>query len=166
MTDGDTDDLDAFLSGVDYPMFVVTVEHDGQRDGCLVGFVTQASIDPQRLLVCLSVANRTYELARDSGSLAVHLLCDDQHELATLFGSTTGDDIDKFSRCRWEPGPDGLPLLVECPAWMTGTILERIPLGDHVGFLIAPSKIRRRSPEAGPVMTYQQVKDMPPGHPA
>jgi flavin reductase (DIM6/NTAB) family NADH-FMN oxidoreductase RutF len=167
MPEQPTPDLDQFLAGADYPMFVVTVEHEGERDGCLVGFVTQASIDPQRLLVCLSVANRTYELARQSGALAVHLLGSDRRDLATLFGSTTGDEIDKFSRCRWEAGPHGLPLLLECEGWMTGTVLEQIPLGDHVGFLLAPSKVSRNdAPGAEPLMTYQQVKDVPPGHPA
>ena len=42
--------VDQVLSEVDYPVFVVTtVDRDsGERAGCLVGFVTQCSIDPAR----------------------------------------------------------------------------------------------------------------------
>jgi flavin reductase (DIM6/NTAB) family NADH-FMN oxidoreductase RutF len=165
-------DLDTLLADVDYPMFVVTVEHAGELDGCLVGFATQASIDPPRMLVCLSTANRTYELARDSETLAVHLLDSGQRDLAELFGGTTGDEIDKFSRCRWERGPRELPLLADSRGWMIGTVLTQLPLGDHVGFLLAPTtiQVQRDSAASGPtgerVLTYQQVKDMSPGHPA
>jgi flavin reductase (DIM6/NTAB) family NADH-FMN oxidoreductase RutF len=171
MSERSAADLDAFLAGVDYPVFVVTVEHEGQSDGCLVGFATQASIDPPRMLVCLSTANRTYELAREAETLAVHLLGAGQRGLAELFGGTTGDEIDKFSRCRWEPGPRGLPLLADSQGWMVGTILARVPLGDHVGFLLAPTEIRvQRGSAPGTsgerVLTYQQVNDVAPGHPA
>jgi len=157
-------DLDRFLAGLDYPMFVVTAAHGGEKSGCLVGFTTQVSLDPQRLLVCLSVANHTYRVAQRASVLAVHLLRPDQHELAALFGSESGDEIDKFARCRWQPGPEDTPLLTDCAVRMVATILDRIPLGDHVGFLLAPIDIER--PEAGPVLTYQQVQDLRPGHPA
>ena len=35
---------------------------------------------------------------------------------------------------------DGLPILEDCPSWFAGTIEARLNLGDHVGFLLAPSK--------------------------
>lgn len=164
-----TADIGTWLAGVDYPVFVVTVAHNGQRDGCLVGFTTQASIDPPRLLVCLSTANRTYKLARRAATLAVHLLDAGQRDLAELFGGTTGDEIDKFSRCRWEAGEQGLPLLSDSAGWMIGTVLARIPLGDHVGFLLTPSQFTLQpghGASGAGALTYQQVKDMTPGHPA
>ena len=58
--------LDDFVAGLDYPVFVVTAASGDERDGCLVGFSTQTSIDPPRLLVCLSKANRTTRIARTS----------------------------------------------------------------------------------------------------
>ncbi len=63
-------EFDAFVDGLDYPMFVVTVAHDGRRAGCLVGFTTQASCDPARMLVCLSEQNHTYAVARTASLLA------------------------------------------------------------------------------------------------
>ena len=39
---------------------VVTAAAGDDREGCLVGFATQASIDPPRILVCLSVENATF----------------------------------------------------------------------------------------------------------
>lgn len=157
-------DLGGFLDGVDRAMYVVTAAARGERSGCLVGFVTQVSIDPPRLLVCLSIANHTYGVAQLASVLAVHLLGRDQGELAALFGSTTGDEIDKFQHCDWLNGPAELPVLAGVPGWIAGTILDRIPFGDHVGFLLDPLEAHRHA--AGPVLTFEQVKDLSPGHPA
>lgn len=159
-----TEEFEPFVDGLDYPMFVVTTAAGGQRAGCLVGFTTQASIDPPRMLICLSERNHTYGVAERARFLGVHVLEPDQHELASLFGGTTGDEVDKFDRCAWHPGPDGLPLLDDCPRRLVGRVLERLPLGDHVGFLLQPL-----SEHAGPSdqgLTYQQVRDVEPGHPA
>jgi flavin reductase (DIM6/NTAB) family NADH-FMN oxidoreductase RutF len=156
--------LSGFLDGVDYPMFVVTAQHAGDHAGCLVGFATQVSIDPARFLVGLSVANHTYDVARHAKTLAVHLLARDQTELAALFGSETGDEIDKFARCRWHEGPHGVRVLSDAPSWMAGTILEQIPLGDHVGFLLEPREVHHG--DAREMLSFEQVKGLTPGHPA
>jgi flavin reductase (DIM6/NTAB) family NADH-FMN oxidoreductase RutF len=157
-------DLSGFLDGVDYPMFVVTAQHAGDHAGCLVGFATQVSIDPARFLVGLSVANHTYDVARHAKTLAVHLLARDQTELAALFGSETGDEIDKFARCRWHDGPHGVRVLSDARSWMAGTILEQIPLCDHVGFLLEPREVHHG--DAREMLTFEQVKGLTPGHPA
>jgi flavin reductase (DIM6/NTAB) family NADH-FMN oxidoreductase RutF len=165
-----TDEFDPFVAGLDYPMFVVTTATDGgtTRAGCMVGFTTQASIDPPRFLVCLSVKNHTYRVAKDATTLAVHVLDSDDHPLAELFGGTTGDEVDKFARCRWTAGPDGVPLLDDCPRRLVGRVLVTHELGDHVGFLLEPFEVQA-DPQAGPheeELTFQRVKDVDAGHPA
>lgn len=130
--------LDALIQHLDTPLFVVTAAAGGVPQGCLVGFATQCSIHPPRLLVCLSVENRTYVTASQSQAVAVHLLGGDQSDMAALFGEQTGDNTDKFARCRWQPGRTGAPVLADCAAWVEGDVLERLRLGDHVGFVIAP----------------------------
>ncbi|MFP5348008.1 MAG: flavin reductase family protein [Actinomycetes bacterium] len=145
-------------------MFVVTVACGGERSGCLVGFTTQVSIGPPRFLVCLSVNNHTYRVARNAQVLAVHGLDPEQHDLAELFGGTTGDDVDKFTRCRWAPGPDGVPLLEDCPRRFTGRVVQQVPFGDHVGFLLDPTGVEAAA-EHGQ-LTLKQVLDVAAGHEA
>lgn len=159
-----TEEFGSFVDGLDYPMFIVTAVSEGRPAGCLVGFTTQASIDPPRMLVCLSQRNHTYGVAERARFLGVHVLEPDQHELAELFGGTTGDEIDKFARCAWSAGPDGLPLLRDCPRRLVSRVLERHPLGDHVGFLLRPLSEHGGPSDQG--LTYQQVRDVEPGHPA
>lgn len=167
MTDaagGASADLDRFVDGLDYPMFIVTTAHGTRRAGCLVGFTTQVSIDPPRLLVCLSVNNHTHHVAQRASTLAVHALSSDQRNLAELFGSATGDEIDKFARCEWRPGPGAVPLLSGSPRWMAGRILDRIALGDHFGYLLEPLATHRD--QNGPVLTFHDVRHLTPGHQA
>ena len=159
-----TEEFDAFVAGLDYPMFVVTTVRAGERAGCLVGFTTQASIDPPRMLVCLSVANHTFRVARDADVLAVHVLDPTARELAELFGGHTGDEIDKFDRCRWRPGPEGLPLLEDCPRRLVGRVLSRQQYGDHVGLLLEPLSVEGVEPTSA--LGFEQVEDIDAGHPA
>lgn len=158
--------LDDFVDGLDYPMYVVTAgePETGERSGCLVGFGSQVSIDPARFMVCISQANHTHGVALRAEHLGVHLLRADQHEVAVLFGSETGDEIDKFERCAWTSGPNGVPVLDDCARVMVGRVVERHDLGDHTGFVLEPQAQEARSGE--PDLTFKQVEDVEPGHDA
>jgi flavin reductase (DIM6/NTAB) family NADH-FMN oxidoreductase RutF len=152
------------VSELNYPMFIVTVAAEGERAGCLVGFATQASIDPPRLLVLLSKANRTCRLAADAQVLAVHFLNRANEDLAVAFGESTGDDVDKFADREWQPGPGGTPVLAGTRGWMTGTIIDRMDAGDHVAHLLTVDSAG--AGDAGEQLEFQSVKSMDPGHPA
>jgi flavin reductase (DIM6/NTAB) family NADH-FMN oxidoreductase RutF len=163
-------DLAAFhdlVSWVDCPMFVVTTAAGGQRAGCLVGFLTQASIKPPRLLVLISKANFTYQVVRGADALVVHFLSTADYDVARLFGEQTGDDVDKFAQCEWEAGPSGTPVL-HTKGWIAGRILDRLDAGDHVAHLVDPIAAEVRPPrtdEERP-LTFQQVRHFRPGHPS
>ncbi|MGH3883353.1 MAG: flavin reductase family protein [Pseudonocardiaceae bacterium] len=152
------------VGGLDYSMFVVTVRAGDELAGCLVGFGTQSSIDPPRFLVCLSRKNHTYRVANGSEALAVHVLPRQAEALAELFGGHSGDDVDKFARCAWQPGPGGLPILQECGNWFVGRVLERLDLGDHVGFLLEPVAAHREGSQVP--FEFSRAKNIAPGHPA
>jgi flavin reductase (DIM6/NTAB) family NADH-FMN oxidoreductase RutF len=161
---------------LDYPMVVVTTAAaaaegpdaaDGGPDaamaGCLVGFTSQVSINPARFLVGLSNKNYTFRVAEQATHLVVHVLGKQDRAVARLFGEQTGDQTDKFAHCSWRRGPGGAPILDQVAGWFSGRILERIPIGDHMGFLLEPSGGQvRRSPSN--VITLNDVRDLHPGH--
>ena len=156
--------FEEIVAQLDYPMFIVTVATGDEVAGCLVGFASQCSIDPARFLVCLSKKNRTFEIAQRSHQMAVHLVPAPEWELATLFGGSTGDDVDKFSHCAWSPGPGGAPILERCPGWFAGPIVGRIDGGDHVIHMLEP---RAGHPGDGrPLLTFQRAQQIDPGHEA
>jgi flavin reductase (DIM6/NTAB) family NADH-FMN oxidoreductase RutF len=146
---------------LDYPMYVVTAAAGGERSGCLVGFGTQCSIDPLRFLVCVSKANHTARVAERADVLVVHVLRGGDRAVAELFGEATGDDVDKFSRCRWRAGPGDTPVL-EGLDWFGGPVLTRVDGGDHVAFVIDPREGAHE--RHGPQLGFQAVRDVDPGH--
>ena len=157
-------DVHRFVSELDYPMFIVTATDGVERAGCLIGFATQCSIDPPRFLVCLSDKNRTFRVARAAEVLVVHLVPDEAGALAELFGSETGDDVDKFGRCAWSSGPGGTPVLDDCPNWFAGRILNRIPAGDHCALLLDPFEAHHAPGEE--LFTFHRARAIEPGHEA
>jgi flavin reductase (DIM6/NTAB) family NADH-FMN oxidoreductase RutF len=145
-------------------MYIVTTVAEGERAGCLVGFASQASIEPPRFTVWLSELNRTARVAARASTMVVHVLRDGDRPLALLFGGATGDDGDKFELVAHEDGPDGVPVLTQCD-WFAGKVVARLEgAGDHTAYVLEPFAGERR--HAGlPNLGYQHVSDVNAGHP-
>jgi flavin reductase (DIM6/NTAB) family NADH-FMN oxidoreductase RutF len=152
------------VTRLDYPMFIATVAAGGERAGCLIGFATQCSIHPPRFLAGISDKNRTYRVAQGAESMAIHLVPEGATELAELFGGETGDEVDKFERCAWRPGPNDVPLLDDCPNRFVGRILERVDFGDHTGMVLEP--FYADEDEASGQLGFHRAKRIDPGHEA
>ena len=156
---------DVLVGRLDYPLAIVTTAAQGQRAGCLVGFWTQCSIDPTRHLVCVSDKNHTFRaLEHGANALVVHVVPADGGALAELFGGKTGDEIDKFARCDWSEGPLGIPVLDACRSWFAGRIVDRVRLGDHIGYVVEPFEVRAED-DRDPY-TLSLAKEIQPGHEA
>lgn len=160
-----TDAFASLMTALDPAMIVVTTAVGDEPAGCLVGFHAQASIDPPRYAVWVSKANYTYRVVLQATHVAVHLLTEDDGELAALFGTRSGDEVDKFAGLPHEPGPGNVPLLTGCPHRL---VLRRTVLvdegGDHVCVVGEPVDVTT----AGPFrpLRLSQVDDLTPGHAA
>ncbi|UMB68062.1 flavin reductase family protein [Mycobacterium paraterrae] len=161
----DNEAFDRLVDLLDDTMFVVTTQADGEPSGCLVGFATQASIHPQRFLAAISKSNHTCRIAAESEFLAVHVMQRRHVDVARLFGGETGDEVDKFERCSWHTGPEGMPVLDDAPAWFVGRTLERIELGDHVGYLLEPVA-GAVGDDSDDLVSSRDVAGLTPGHEA
>jgi flavin reductase (DIM6/NTAB) family NADH-FMN oxidoreductase RutF len=160
-----TEDLSAFFNLIDYPYYAVTVRSpDADMSGCLAGFVTQCSIKPPNFLVCISKVNHTLAVAEHSPGMGLHLLGEDQVDLARLFGEETGDVVDKFAWLDWRLGSTGAPLLVDAAVTMEGQVLGHFSVGDHEAFLIRA--VRAVAGARTGLLTYRGAPPLKPGHPA
>jgi flavin reductase (DIM6/NTAB) family NADH-FMN oxidoreductase RutF len=160
-----TDPFDFICGELDFPVTVVTAYDGRERSGCVVGFQTQCSIAPRRWIVCISKVNHTYRVALRAERLVVHLLRNDQHDLAQLFGGVTEDAIaphEKFERCAWHPAADGTPILDGCD-WLAGRVLERVDAGDHMAHVLEITEAGHDHPPATQ-LGFQAVKNVHPGH--
>lgn len=159
----DTSAFDSLMASRDAPMAIVTTCVDGERAGCLVGFHGQSSIEPRRYSVWLSKANHTFRVALHAEHLGVHLLTEADRDLAELFGTNSGDDVDKFALCDWGSTPEGVPALTRCPNMFVG---RRTGLfddgGDHVCFVTEPVVVLAAG--AFVPLWLSDVDDLTPGH--
>jgi flavin reductase (DIM6/NTAB) family NADH-FMN oxidoreductase RutF len=155
------------VAGLDYPMAILTTAPtggEGKPSGCLVGFSSQSSLDPPLYTVWISRRNHTHGPAMAGDPLGVHFPDRSQLGLAHLFGVETGDEVDKFQRCRWHEGPHGVALLDHCATWFIGAVQDRRPTGDHTAVLLSPVA-GEASPSWRP-LGFQDVKGFQAGHPA
>jgi hypothetical protein len=79
--------------------------------------------------------------------------------------SQTGDTINKFEPLLLAPRPSADTHLDDRAAWFVGTILDRFPLGDHVGHL--PEPVDGDPPqELEHWVFFGDVRHLQPGHDA
>lgn len=156
-------DFATLMARLDPPVVILTAAAGGERSGCLVSFHSQTSMVPLRYTVWVSRANHTWPVARRATHLAVHVLDGTQHALARLFASTSGDALDKFSRCAWHAGPGDVPLLDGAAGWFVGTPCAWLdPQGDHAGVVLAP--VAAAIPGPGVPLRFTDVRDWAAGH--
>ena len=142
-----TDPLTQIVASADPAMIIVTVAVGDERAGCLVEFHTQSSMVPPRYCVWLSKANYTYRVALHATHLAVHFLTSADLPLAELFGTRTGDTVDKFAGLAVSWGAGRTPVIDQCPSRM---VVRRTALldegGDHVCVVTDPVDVRSGGP--------------------
>jgi flavin reductase (DIM6/NTAB) family NADH-FMN oxidoreductase RutF len=160
-----TETFNALMGDLDHPVVVVTTAVDDVRSGCLVGFHSQCGMSPPRYAVWLSKANHTYRVAALADVFAVHFLRRQDGELAVLFGTETGDEVDKFEHCAWTPGLQGVPLLDACPDRFVGWRTSMVdPGADHVCMVLEPVDASHEGTSSW--LGFQQVRGLEAGHPA
>jgi Conserved protein/domain typically associated with flavoprotein oxygenases, DIM6/NTAB family len=157
------DAFDAIVSTLDPALIVVTAAAGSERGGCLVGFHTQSGIEPHRYCVWLSKANHTYRIALRATHLGIHFLTEQDMGLAELFGTRTGDEIDKFADLDVLDGTGNAPLLGACPhrlaARVTAILDER---ADHV--CVATEPVSATHGGAFQPLRLSHAAHLDPGH--
>jgi flavin reductase (DIM6/NTAB) family NADH-FMN oxidoreductase RutF len=87
------------------------------------------SLDPPLVGFAVDARSSTWVRLQHAGTIVVHLLGEEQHELASRF-ATKG--IDRFGApTSWASLTTGEPLLTDVVTWMRCSIDERVLLGDH-----------------------------------
>ena len=116
------------------------------------------------MLVCLSVENATTRAATLPGCWPC---MSSRRRGLTWHGSSARrppTTASTSSPVQLVPGPEGVPLLDDCPTRFVGLIHARFGLGDHEGHLLTPI-----GGDAGPEVEVVRLRDAAgfhPGHPA
>lgn len=123
-----------FMTGV---TVVTTRDTDGQPAGLTANSFSSLSLDPPLLLFSLGKDSNTFGAFDTPNGFVVHVLGDDQRDLATTFATR---DIDRFEGVDWAPGFDDLPRISGCLAVFECSREHVYEGGDH---LILVGRIER-----------------------
>ncbi|AWI32540.1 flavin reductase family protein [Streptomyces tirandamycinicus] len=98
-----------------------------------VGFtatsLSSVAAEPPLLSFGIGTASSSWRVIADADHVGVHILAEDQRDLAATFARRGAD---RFAPpTRWRIGPEGVPLLDGVPAWLVCRVVARVPAGDH-----------------------------------
>lgn len=153
--------MGAFATGVT----VIT----GMDESGPAGFACQSfasvSLEPPLVLFCADHRGRTWPRIRAAGRFCVNVLAEDQTDLCTRFGSSTGE---KFQGLRWEPSRWGTPVLPGVLMRAHAEVVQVHVAGDH-DVVIGRVLELERPREGRPLIFFQGrfgIADTPPAPPA
>ncbi len=144
-------DAAAYRAAISHFATGVTVVTTTGPAGMTANAICSLSLDPLLMLVCLELSSRTLAAVRESGRLAVNVLAQHQQPLASVFASKAPEP-EKFLGVGFDE-VDGVPVLHEVVAWLTGDVQDLLPGGDH---LIGVTAVRSvGSPGGEPLVYYR-----------
>jgi flavin reductase (DIM6/NTAB) family NADH-FMN oxidoreductase RutF len=111
---------------------VVTANGSAGWSGTTVSTVTSVSLDPPIVLFCVARGSRTLAAIRYAGSLAIHLLADDQFDLADRFSRSPSDSSRFAELGRRVSLIDGIPVIADALAVGRCQLHSLHEVGDHV----------------------------------
>lgn len=128
----DVDKIKHVLGSKNYDVNVIT-SRDGERiNGQVATWVTQVSVEPTLMIVCLAPTRYTSELIDKSGRLTINILSKDQVDLVPHFGYQSGRDVDKFAAVPYKKGVTGCPIVEGVAGYLECKVRNTYPGGDHL----------------------------------
>ena len=129
-----------------YGVYILSSVNEGEYCVSTVTWVSQASFEPPMISVCIKRNSASYEIVKKRGEFILHLLGDNQKELASTFFKPTMFENDKLNGQEFSL-ENNLPLLKNIPAYIQCKVVEILENGDHPLFLaeVVDAKINNDS---------------------
>ncbi len=126
------DDLTAFKQAFRRHAAGVAVITARDTDGTPVGFTATSLASlaavPPLATFNMSRTSTAWHAVDTTDRTAIHMLGSRNRSVAERL---SGPAAERFVGDHWREGPHGLPILNEVTAWMTATILQRIPVAGN-----------------------------------
>lgn len=132
-----TDDVSAFklafrrlAAGVS----VITARHpDGRPAGFTATSLASLAADPPMATFNMARRASAWPAIEQTDQVLIHLLGVRNRAVAEIL---SGDADQRFVGDHWTPGPQGLPLLDDVPAWMLCRIVGRYPIEQSATIVV------------------------------
>ena len=129
-----------------YGVYILSSVNEGEYCVSTITWVSQASFEPPMISVCIKRNSASYEIVKKRGEFILHLLGDNQKELASTFFQPTIFESEKLNGQEFSLA-NNLPLLKDIPAYIRCKVVEVLENGDHPLFLaeVVDAKINNDS---------------------
>jgi flavin reductase (DIM6/NTAB) family NADH-FMN oxidoreductase RutF len=119
----------AALGGHPAGVVIVTAQDETGPVGLTATSFVSISLDPPLVAFAVDSGSSTWQRLSGADALVIHLLSEEQHELASTFARR---GVDRFAPpTAWTTLETGEPLLVDAPAWLRCSVDRVLELGDH-----------------------------------
>ena len=134
------------LRMLSYGVYILSSVNEGEYCVSTITWVSQASFEPPMISVCIKRNSASYEIVKKRGEFILHLLGDNQKELASTFFKPTIFENEKLNGQEFSL-ESNLPLLKDIPAYIQCKVVEILENGDHPLFLaeVVDAKINNDS---------------------
>ena len=134
------------LRMLSYGVYILSSENEGEYCVSTITWVSQASFEPPMISVCIKRNSASYEIVKKRREFILHLLGDNQKELASTFFKPTIFENEKLNGQEFS-WANNLPLLKDVPAYIQCKVVEILENGDHPLFLaeVVDAKINNDS---------------------
>nr|WP_308012219.1 flavin reductase family protein [Streptomyces acidipaludis] len=107
---------------------VITAGLDVPAGFCATS-LTSVSLDPPMVSFTVGRGASAWSTVEQAEHVVVHLLAEDQEELALRFARSGAPRFGPATR--WHRGALGLPVLDDVLAWLAVALVRVVPAGDH-----------------------------------
>ena len=130
-------DIGAALGRIPSGIFILTVQHEGQRTGMLASWVMQSSFEPPTFTVAVRKDRYVAGWLADGANVALNILREDEKSMISHFGRGFEPEAEAFDGVALAPDEGSVPVLADALAFLAGTVSGTLDApGDHRVFAI------------------------------
>ena len=123
------------LRMITYGLFVATAGDDAGPAAGAINWISQSSFTPPLIMVAFKTDTALQRAVLSSRKFIIHVVGKDQKDLASAFFRGAELSGDRLNGYLVEKGPNGIPLLVDPPAWFECRVTHDVGGGDHTVFV-------------------------------
>ena len=137
------------LAHLTHGVYVLGTRRGREYNAMSASWVTQVSERPPYLATAIRADRYTHDLVLESGTFALSVLRDDQVNVATHFGESSGEYQDKLRGVPYALTDSGSPYLLDCLAYLDCKVVDTARAADHsiiIGEVISGETFGPNSP--------------------
>jgi len=119
-------------------VFVISIDENRKPSGMIAGWNMKCSIEPPLFAVSLSKKGHTHKLIQQSKEFVIAVPNKELKEAVLLFGSTHGNEVDKFAESKIETAKAEFvksPLIKNATINFECKLFKEVDSGDHIIFI-------------------------------